>query len=103
MIFSRPAITALAFGAIGACIAPSADAFSATAAASSSAVVENKSVPSLENGMDYVRLGSSDLTVSKVCMGTMVRHRKLSLIEQLCMHFLNFDQGGTARPPCARR
>jgi len=28
-------------------------------------------VPGLENGMDYVKLGSSDLVVSKVCMGTM--------------------------------
>ena len=53
----------LLLGAIG------ADAFSTTATPSS--VVENKSVPSLENGMDYVKLGSSDLLVSKVCMGTM--------------------------------
>ena len=28
-------------------------------------------VPNLENGMDYCKLGSSDLEVSKVCMGTM--------------------------------
>ena len=87
-------ITALSLGAIGACIVPSVDAFSATAAASASAVVENKSVPSLKNGMDYVKLGSSDLTVSKVCMGTMVRHRNLSLIEKLTLH---------APVTCARR
>lgn len=31
----------------------------------------NKAVPALDNGMDYVKLGSSDLLVSKVCMGTM--------------------------------
>ena len=31
----------------------------------------NKAVPALDNGMDYVKLGSSDLIVSKVCMGTM--------------------------------
>ena len=31
----------------------------------------NKSVPGLKNGMDYIKLGSSDLEVSKVCMGTM--------------------------------
>ena len=75
MIISRSAIAALLLGAIGACIVPSADAFSATsAAASASTVVENKSVPSLKNGMDYVKLGSSDLTVSKVCMGPMVRY-----------------------------
>lgn len=33
--------------------------------------VTNKSVPGLKNGMDYVKLGSSDLVVPKVCMGTM--------------------------------
>lgn len=91
MIISRSAIAALSLGAIGACVVPSADAFSATASASvSAAVVENKSVPSLENGMDYVKLGSSDLTVSKVCMGTMVRHRNLSLIDLAAVYaFLN--------------
>ena len=31
----------------------------------------NVAVPGLVNGMDYVKLGSSDLIVSKVCMGTM--------------------------------
>jgi hypothetical protein len=31
----------------------------------------NKAVPGLENGMDYTTLGSSDLEVSRVCMGTM--------------------------------
>lgn len=36
-----------------------------------SSIVTNKAVPSLKNGMDYVKLGSSDLVVSKVCMGTM--------------------------------
>ena len=93
MIISRSAIVALSLGAIGACIVPSADAFSATAASASvsaAAVVENKSVPSLKNGMDYVKLGSSDLTVSKVCMGTMVRYRNLSLIDRTAVHaFLN--------------
>ena len=33
--------------------------------------VENKSVPGLKNGMDYVKLGSSDLEISRICMGTM--------------------------------
>lgn len=31
----------------------------------------NRNVPGLKNGMDYAKLGSSDLIVSKVCMGTM--------------------------------
>lgn len=33
--------------------------------------VGNQPVPGLKNGMDYVKLGSSELVVSKVCMGTM--------------------------------
>lgn len=33
--------------------------------------VTNKAVNALDNGMDYVKLGSSDLDVSRVCMGTM--------------------------------
>ena len=35
------------------------------------AITKNVAAPSLENGMDFVKLGSSDLEVSKVCMGTM--------------------------------
>jgi hypothetical protein len=35
------------------------------------AVVKTAQVPGLERGMDYVKLGDSDLVVSKVCMGTM--------------------------------
>jgi hypothetical protein len=35
------------------------------------AVVKNAAVSGLQNGMDYVKLGDSDLVVSKVCMGTM--------------------------------
>ena len=34
-------------------------------------IITNKGVTSLSGGMDYVKLGSSDLEVSKVCMGTM--------------------------------
>jgi len=42
-----------------------------TAPSLSQSMISNKSVPGLKNGMDYTKLGSSDLTVSKVCMGTM--------------------------------
>lgn len=34
-------------------------------------VKKNVAVPGLKNGMDYQKLGDSDLLVSKVCMGTM--------------------------------
>jgi hypothetical protein len=40
-------------------------------AKSYNAIVKNVAVPGLQNGMDYVTLGDSDLVVSKVCMGTM--------------------------------
>lgn len=47
-----------------------------------------KFVPGLQNGMDYVRLGDSDLEVSKVCMGTMTFGKQNTLaegVEQLLM------------------
>jgi len=50
------------------------------------AIVENTMVPGLKNGMDYVKLGSSDLVVSKVCMGTMTFGEQNTLeegVEQL--------------------
>lgn len=34
-------------------------------------ITQTRTVPKLEKGMDYCKLGSSDLEVSKVCMGTM--------------------------------
>ena len=76
----------LLLGAIG------ADAFSTTATPSS--VVENKSVPSLENGMDYVKLGSSDLLVSKVCMGTMTFGKQNTQEEGVEQLNLAWDQYG---------
>ena len=45
-------------------------ALSSLAAVEPKSIV-NKAVPGLKNGMDYNKLGSSDLDVSRVCMGTM--------------------------------
>ena len=77
MIFSHrntslllPAITGLALRQLSV----SVQALSVTTKAGLSIQtpsVTNKSVPGLKNGMDYVTLGSSDLVVPKVCMGTM--------------------------------
>jgi aryl-alcohol dehydrogenase-like predicted oxidoreductase len=50
-------------------------------------------VPSLKNGMDYVKLGSSDLEVSKVCMGTMTFGEQNTIeegVEQLNLAFDNY-------------
>jgi len=50
------------------------------------AVVKNAAVPGLKNGMDYQKLGGSDLVVSKVCMGTMTFGEQNTLedgVEQL--------------------
>mmetsp|Transcript_13163 Transcript_13163/g.32119 ORF Transcript_13163/g.32119 Transcript_13163/m.32119 type:complete len:435 (-) Transcript_13163:95-1399(-) len=44
---------------------------STSAAAAKIDVPGNLAVPGLKNGMDYCKLGDSDLVVSKVCMGTM--------------------------------
>lgn len=37
----------------------------------SGAITRNVAAPGLEKGMDFCKLGASDLEVSKVCMGTM--------------------------------
>ena len=86
MKFSNANLVLFLLGAIG------ADAFSTTATPSS--VVENKSVPSLENGMDYVKLGSSDLLVSKVCMGTMTFGKQNTQEEGVEQLNLAWDQYG---------
>jgi hypothetical protein len=40
-------------------------------ATSKAASVKTVAVPGLKNGLEYARLGDSDLVVSKICMGTM--------------------------------
>lgn len=45
----------------------SAGVTSTTTAAAARGIVKNVAVPGLANGMDYARLGDSDLIVSKVC------------------------------------
>lgn len=65
----------------------SSNAFSAVPkTAVDGGAVTNKQVPGLKNGMDYVKMGSSDLLVSKVCMGTMTFGKQNTLeegVEQL--------------------
>jgi len=56
--------------------------------------VKTEQVPSLKNGMDYVKLGSSDLIVSKVCMGTMTFGEQNTLEEGVEQLNLAFDEYG---------
>ena len=68
--------------AFGATVSPTTGKADAIARAP----VKNVDVPGLENGMDYVKLGDSDLVVSKVCMGTMTFGEQNTLeegVEQL--------------------
>lgn len=51
-------------------------------------------VPGLQNGMDYCKLGSSDLEVSKICMGTMTFGRQNTLEEGVEQLNLAFDDYG---------
>jgi aryl-alcohol dehydrogenase-like predicted oxidoreductase len=86
---------ALVFGFWAATTVYTVDAFSATvdkavrnnaADATMRAPVKNVAVPGLEKGMDYVKLGDSDLVVSKICMGTMTFGEQNTLeegVEQL--------------------
>ena len=56
-------------------------------------ITKNVAAPSLSNGMDYVKLGSSDLEVSKVCMGTMTFGQQNTLeegVEQLNLAWDNY-------------
>lgn len=59
----------------------------------SGSITKNVQVPGLENGMDFCKLGSSDLEVSKVCMGTMTFGEQNTLeegVEQLDLAFDNY-------------
>lgn len=59
-----------------------------------SSVVKTVSVPGLKNGMDYQRLGDSDLVVSKVCMGTMTFGQQNTLEEGVQQLNTAFDKYG---------
>jgi len=59
-----------------------------------SPVVRNSAVPGLKNGMDYTCVGSSDLVVSKVCMGTMTFGKQNTLEEGVEQLNLAFDRYG---------
>eukprot|EP00586_Coscinodiscus_wailesii_P009673 CAMPEP_0172509722 /NCGR_PEP_ID=MMETSP1066-20121228/222452_1 /TAXON_ID=671091 /ORGANISM="Coscinodiscus wailesii, Strain CCMP2513" /LENGTH=174 /DNA_ID=CAMNT_0013288339 /DNA_START=32 /DNA_END=553 /DNA_ORIENTATION=+ len=59
-----------------------------------SPIVSNKSVPGLQNGMDYTKVGSSDLLVSKVCMGTMTFGKQNTIAEGVEQLNLAWDEYG---------
>ena len=84
---------------LSAALVSCARAFSSTTTASTPPVVaapilRNVAVPSLENGMDYVKLGDSDLEVSKVCCGTMTFGEQNTLEEGVEQLNLVFDEYG---------
>ena len=60
----------------------------------SGSITKNVAVPGLKNGMDYCKLGTSDLEVSKVCMGTMTFGEQNTLEEGVEQLNLAFDQYG---------
>jgi len=60
----------------------------------SSPIISNKSVPSLQNGMDYTQIGSSSLIASKICMGTMTFGKQNTLEEGVEQLNLAFDEYG---------
>jgi aryl-alcohol dehydrogenase-like predicted oxidoreductase len=65
----------------------------ASVQAYSSSITKTVSVPKLSNGMDYCKLGSSDLEVSKVCMGTMTfgnQNTQREGVEQLMTAFEDY-------------
>jgi len=59
----------------------------------SGSITKNVAVPGLKNGMDYCKLGTSDLEVSKICMGTMTFGEQNTLeegVEQLNLALDNY-------------
>ena len=56
-----------------------------------SPVISNKAVSGLKHGMDYTKLGSSDLIVSKVCMGTMTFGKQNTLEEGVQSVDIDYD------------
>jgi len=60
----------------------------------SNSIISNKSVPGLKNGMDYTKVGSSDLIVSKVCMGTMTFGNQNTIKEGVEQLNTAFDEYG---------
>ncbi|CAB9525956.1 Aldo-keto reductase (Fragment) [Seminavis robusta] len=65
----------------------------ASSSAFSGSITKNVAVPGLQNGMDYCKLGTSDLEVSKVCMGTMTFGQQNTIeegVEQLNLAFDNY-------------
>lgn len=57
-------------------------------------IVRNEKVPGLKNGMDFVKLGDSDLVVSKVCMGTMTYGEQNTIDEGVALLDCAFDKYG---------
>ena len=66
----------------------------AVSAAYSGSIIKNVAVPGLRGGMDYCKLGTSDLLVSKVCMGTMTYGKQNTLEEGVEQLNVAFDEYG---------
>lgn len=64
------------------------------AIAYSGTIIKNVAVPGLTRGMDYAHLGTSDLLVSKVCMGTMTFGKQNTLDEGVSQLNMAFDKYG---------
>ena len=64
------------------------------AIAYSGTIIKNVAVPGLTRGMDYTHLGTSDLLVSKVCMGTMTFGKQNTLDEGVSQLNMAFDKYG---------
>jgi hypothetical protein len=78
--------TAAAAADVGGFRNPSKDAYNK--------VIKTVDAPKLKRGMDYVRLGNSDLIVSKVCMGTMTYGIQNTLEEGVALLDKAFDDYG---------
>ncbi|KAL3821888.1 hypothetical protein ACHAXA_008422 [Cyclostephanos tholiformis] len=60
----------------------------------SGSIARNAPVPGLRHGMDYCKLGTSDLEVSKICMGTMTYGKQNTIEEGVELLNRAFDDYG---------
>eukprot|EP00566_Odontella_aurita_P011792 CAMPEP_0113571860 /NCGR_PEP_ID=MMETSP0015_2-20120614/25785_1 /TAXON_ID=2838 /ORGANISM="Odontella" /LENGTH=395 /DNA_ID=CAMNT_0000474851 /DNA_START=45 /DNA_END=1229 /DNA_ORIENTATION=- /assembly_acc=CAM_ASM_000160 len=80
--------------ALALALASASDVAALSTVAASRGGTTNKSAPRLKDGMDYVKLGSSDLSVSKVCMGTMTFGEQNTVEEGVEQLNLAWDEYG---------
>ncbi len=89
-----PSSTTCVVTVVSVVVVVATSSFVSVSAAYSGPITRNVAVPGLRNGMDYCKIGTSDLEVSKVCMGTMTFGRQNTAEEGVEQLNAAFDEYG---------